>query len=313
VKDSDEIMMRYLLGELSEPERAELERQYFADSKAFDRLERFEHELIDSYARGRLPGETRALLEAAYLSNPARRERLRFGEALAAKVDQSEPARSRVSGDSRRRRVLSWVGFERPAFAFSMALVLFLLASGSVWLLVKSSRLRAELARRDSAETQLEQQQAELQRRLADEEKREQELAAELERALNSATPQTPPGPVTPAYVTLFLTATGVRGAETAPPARLVIPKGTQDVRVQLTLKDHDYIAYQVVLQTVGGLEILNRRNVKPRINKSGATFSFSLSATKLNSGDYMLTLRGAPREGDFEDVSVSLFHVERQ
>jgi hypothetical protein len=314
VKDSDDVMMRYLVGELSEPERVALESRYFADQRAFDRLERFEQDLIDKYARGRLPGETRARFEAAYLSNPNRRERLKFGEALAARIDQSEPSPVMpVNSGYWRQRLLSWVGPESRALAFSMALVLLLLAAGSVWLLVQSSRLRAELARRDSAAADQAQRQAELQRQLGDQQKQNQELAAQLERLSNTAAPQTSPSPggAVPAFVTLFLAANGVRGAEPAAPATLIIPKGTQEVRVNLTLKDHDYRDYQIVLQAIAGPEIFNRRNLKPRINRSGATFSLSLPASKLPTGDYMLTLRGAAPGGEFEDVSNSLFHVE--
>lgn len=316
MNESDDVMMRYLLGELSEPERIALESRYFTDPRAFDRLERFEQELIDNYARSRLPGETRARFEAAYLSNPNRRERLRFGEALAARIDQSEPPTViHFNGASWRQRLLSWVGPESRALAFSMALVLLLLAAGSVWLLVQSSRLRAELARRDSAAADLAQSQAELQRQLADQQKHNQELAAQLERLSNTPAPQTSPssGGAVPGFVTLFLAANGVRGAEPTAPTTLIIPKGTQEVRVNLTLKDHDYRDYQIVLQAIAGPEIFNRRNLKPRIDRSGAIFSLSLPASKLPTGDYMLTLRGAAPGGEFEDVSNSLFHVDKR
>jgi hypothetical protein len=314
VNDSDDVMRRYLLGELSEPERVALESRYFADQRAFDRLERFEQELIDKYARGRLPGETRARFEAAYLSNPNRRERLRFGEALAARIDQSEPSPvTHVNSGYWRQRFL--LGLETRMFAFSLALVVLLLAAGSVWLFVQSSRLRSELARRDSAAADQAQRQAELQRQLAEEQKHNQELAAQLERLSNAAVPQPSPSPggTVPAFVTLFLAANGVRGAEPTAPATLIIPKGTQEVRVKLTLRDHDYRDYQIVLQAIAGPEIFNRRNLKPTINRSGAIFSLSLPASKLPTGDYMLTLRGAAPGGEFEDVSNSLFHVEKR
>jgi len=75
--NSDEMMTRYLFGELSESERAELETEYFADPGAFNRLERFENDLIDDYTRGRLGGDTRARFERVYLSDPNRRTRLK--------------------------------------------------------------------------------------------------------------------------------------------------------------------------------------------------------------------------------------------
>jgi len=314
MKNSEDLVVRYLFGELSERERAELEKHYFDDPRAFDRLEGLENQLIDDYARGRLQGQTRERFERAYLSNPNRRERLRFAEALVARIDQSEgPLVAPAGAGPWWHSLLSSMGPARRALAFSMALALLLLAASSVWLLIQSRRLRAELARRNSAVASQEQLQAELQRQLADEQRRNQELTAELERASNSATSQTTPESATPAFVTLLLAASGVRGPETSPPPTLVIPKRTQQVRVQLTLKDVDYPDYQISLAAVGGQEISNRKNLRPRINKSGATFVFSLPAAKFAGGDYILTLRGVAPSGEAEDVSKSLFRVEKK
>jgi len=304
--------MGYLFGELSERQRAEMEAEYFDDPLAFDRLERFENDLIDRYSRGRLEGETRARFERAYLSDPNRRARLRFGEALVARIDQYEPS-SVTNAISARPRLRRFFTSLRPALAFSMAAIFLLLVFASVWLLIESKRLRTELAGRSADQARQEQRETELQRQLGEEQKRNQELAAELERASDSATAQRKPSPESPAFVTLLLAASGVRGAETASPPTLVIPKGTEQVRVQLTLKDNDYFSYQMVLRAIAGPEIYNGQNLKPRVNKSGATFSLSLAASKLSTGDYMLTLRGALQGGDFEDVSKSLFRVAKK
>jgi hypothetical protein len=305
---------------LSEAERAELEAEYFADPRAFDRLELFENDLIDDYARGRLGAQTRARFERAYLSNPSRRARLKFGEALAAHhaqlLDQVKlPVVTAVSGGPWWRNLFPRLSLERRALAFSMAVALLLLAFGSGWLLIQSRRLRTELAQQQAMQTRQEEYAAELQRQLADEQKRSQELTAELQRASNPVTPPTKPLSETPApaFVTLLLAANGVRGAETGSPHTLTIPKGTEQVHVQLSLKDNDYRTYQIVLRAIDGPEILNRQDLRPRTTRSGATVSLSLPASKLIGGDYMLTLRGALQSGEFEDVSKSLFRVEKR
>ena len=314
MKSSDDIVIGYLCGELSEAEREEVEGQYFTDPQAFDRLVRIENDLIDRYSRGRLSGETRERFERAYLSNKNLRARLKFGEALAEKLDRSEPSPVPTTrGSLWQQSFFSSLKLGKPAFAFSLALVLLLLF-GSVWLSIQSNRLRVELARLDAARAEQEQHEAELQQQLADERKRNQELASDLQRASDQATQKkTSPESVTPAFVTLLLTATGVRGAEPTSPPTLVVPKGTEEVHVQLTLKDHDYRNYQVVVQAIAGPQIFNRRNFKPRIDKSGATFIISLPSSKFAAGDYMLTLSGASQSGEFEDVSKSLFRVEKK
>jgi hypothetical protein len=314
MNNSDDMATRYLFGELPESQRAEMEAEYFDNPLAFDRLERLENDLIDKYVRGRLEAATRARLEQAYLRNPNRRARLKFAEALAARIDQYETPLVRDAARDGSRR---WRFFASPssALTFSMAAVFVLLVFASIWLLIESRRLRSELVRRDGAQARQEQHEAELQQQLGEEQKRNQELAAELQRASESAVAQTKPSPesAAPAVVTLLLAASAVRGSEAASPPTLEIPKGTQHVRVQLALKDNDYLSYQIVLRAVAGPEIFKGQNLKPRVNKSGAVFSLSVEPAKFMTGDYMLTLKGALQNGELEDVSKSLFRIEKK
>src|SRR5689334_19678761 len=90
--NSDEMMTRYLFGELSETEQAQLEARYFTDAQVFNQLAQLETELIDDYTRGRLSPQMRARFERAYLGHPNRRARLKFSEAFTARLDQSVAA-----------------------------------------------------------------------------------------------------------------------------------------------------------------------------------------------------------------------------
>ena len=121
-----------------------------------------------------------------------------------------------------------------------------------------------------------------------------------------------PPKSAAPTFVSLLLIVSGIRGAETKSPT-LSIPPGTQDVHIQLKIGENEYQSYQLELHAVGGKEIFNRKTVKPTVTKSGASFAFSLPASKFTSGDYILTLRGVMRTGEVEDVSKSLFRVEKK
>jgi cell division protein FtsL len=323
--NSDEMMTRYLFGELSEPEQARLEARYFTDAQTFEQLAQLETELVDSYARGRLSPQMRDRFERAYLVNPDRRARLRFGEALAARLDQI--AASRVADRTGVRAASWWQRFSslltggQRVFAFSMALALLLLSLASVWLFIQSKRLRQDLARTRDAQTAQEQRGREAEQQLAGERTRTQELTAELERARTEATPQPKsaapespaPSVVAPSVASLVLIAGGIRGVDTGAAPTLVIPKGTQQVRLQLKLMENEYQSYQLALQAVGGREVFNRRHFKPRPNRSGASFIFTLPASRVSPGDYILTLRGFTPSGELEDVSQSLFRVEKK
>jgi len=317
---SDEMLTRYLFGELSEAEQAQLEARYFADAQTFEQLAQLETELVDNYTRGRLSPPMRDRFERAYLVNPNRRVRLRFSEALAAKLDQFDAAQS---ADRTGIRATSWwqrisallTGGQR-VLAFSMALALLLLASVSVWLFIQSQRLRQDLARAREAQSAQAEREHEAQQQLASEQTRTQELTAELERARTE--PKLQPTPVaperpTPIVASLVLLASGIRGVDTGAPPRLVMPQGTQQVRLQLNLSEHDYQSYQLALQPVGGREICHRQHFKPKPNRSGVSFIIQLPAAKVSTGDYMLTLKGFTTKGELEDVSQSIFRVEKK
>jgi hypothetical protein len=130
----------------------------------------------------------------------------------------------------------------------------------------------------------------------------------------SSARPQTPP-PVSTSrsVVSLFLNARAVREPDSGSAPTVVIGPGIDEVRAQLALDEADYTRYQVALRSAGGAEIFARQHLKPRNTKSGAFLTISLPARTLASGDYLLTIGGEARTGDVEDVSKSLFRVERR
>ncbi|PYT01202.1 MAG: hypothetical protein DMF65_08125, partial [Acidobacteria bacterium] len=292
--NSDEMMTRYLFGELSEAEQSQLEARYFTDAQTFDQLTQLETELVDSYARGRLSPRMRERFERAYLGNPDRRARLRFGEALAAKLD--EIAASRVADQAGVgvapwwQRLSSLLRGGRRALAFSLALALLLVSSLSVWLFVHSRHLRQDLARAREAQAAQEQREREARQQLDSEQARTQELTVELEHARTEPklqpTPTAPESPApsvaAPSVASLVLIAGGIRGVDTGASPTLLIHKGTQQVRLQLKLRENEYQSYQLVLQAVGGKEVFNRQHFKPQTDRSGASFIFSLPASKV-------------------------------
>lgn len=325
--DSDETLTRYLLGELPEPEQARLEERYFKDAQTFEHLALLEAELVDDYARGRLSPRMRERFERTYLARPDRRARVRFGEALTARLDEIAAARAAERAGAVHaswwQRLSASLAGGRRALAFSLALLLLLVSSASVWLFIRGERLRRELARARDSQAAQEQSASAAQQQLADERARTQELTAEpgggeptlqpTPTAPASPTPETPPrAAAAPAVASLVLTAGGVRGVETGAPPTLVIHKETQQVRLRLKLSENEYQNYQLVLQSVGGSEVFSRR-LKPAVGRRGASFNVTLPARAVAAGDYILTLRGATSGGQLEDVSQSLFRVERK
>ena len=112
--------------------------------------------------------------------------------------------------------------------------------------------------------------------------------------------------------VSLALIVGGVRGADGGPTQTLVIPHDTTQAQILLSLKDDSYPRYRVSLRKIGGPEIFSETNIRPRSTKAGSRFVFTIPARQLTSGEYALTLSGVTPEGGFDDLSKSLFRVEK-
>ena len=92
----DKKLTRYLLGDVSDKERLEIEDRYLSDEEFFDELLVAEDELIDDYVRGRLSRADRDSFESNFLCSPAREERVKSARALMQFADLHGAA-SRVS------------------------------------------------------------------------------------------------------------------------------------------------------------------------------------------------------------------------
>ena len=313
MNEHEEILMtRYLFGELSEAEQGQLEERYFADRQIFDQLAQLETRLLDEYARGSLPAQMHARFERAYLDNPHRRARVKFSDALTARIDQAaaSPEQTSVPATSLRHRILSLLTGRPRALRLAMAAAL-LFSFVAVWLFIQNQRLLHDLARTRDARDAQTRQEGKTEEQLTMERDRNQQLTAELERVRAEAQPHL----MSPArsVATLALIIGDARGTVIGTPPTLIIRKETKQVRLQLKRSDNEYKSYELTLQAAGGKEIFNRRHVRPMVTKSGASFVFTLPASQISAGDYILTLRGHLLNGELEDVSQSLFRVEKQ
>src|ERR1700686_3525838 len=89
----DEILLvRYLLGNLTEEEQAQVEDRAFADTDYRDALEAVEADLIDAYVRGGLSPSERREFERRFLTSPGRRSKVEFARALARVAAESKAA-----------------------------------------------------------------------------------------------------------------------------------------------------------------------------------------------------------------------------
>jgi anti-sigma factor RsiW len=141
---TDRTLRAYLLGTLTDDERAAVEERMFEDDESHAALLAMQDELIDGYARGELAAWERERLERGLFATEDGRARLRFARALAAVTQTAEaPAPRGPIHGARPRTPLN----ASPGLLPAIAALLALAVAGSIWLTIDNVRLRREVAR----------------------------------------------------------------------------------------------------------------------------------------------------------------------
>ena len=326
----EDLIKRYLLGELSAAEQTALEDEYFNDESKYDQICKAEDELLDAAARGSLSEADRERFERSYLANPGRRRRVMFAKALTRMVDEELASRRdapRTAGGEWGERVdggFSWrsqiarlsLG---PRLALSLTLITaaLLIGLGGAWLVIETSRLRAQLAeamREGETQRRREQTQAgqiadlEAQyRQLAEERQR---LQAQLQEAKEKASPHyhVAPGPV---FFALSLRAFRDSGGQE--PRTLTIPRGAKEAHLRINLTAHEFPYYQVMLLTIDGMKAFTQKNLRPQATITGDFVIVRIPAGKFASGDNILALSGINAGGELETLGKTIVKVRRE
>jgi len=318
-EDVDTALRRYLLGELSEPERAALETEYFANRETLEEVCAVENDLIDDYVRGNLTDAEQELFEQQYCSSPARLRRIQFGETMLSSLFEipatpgtgvpPEPAPRTVLGPF--DAVLSrWRLRMAPALA-GLALIL-TVAVGLLGL--ECLRLKQRLTASEQAVSSQSQRERELERQLGDLSATSGQLAKDLDdlRSQKEREQNNPPGAKLPAIVAAFALKLGsIRGS--GEPQVLMVAQDADVVELRLELGNLDFKKYSATLQTPEGTELWRQSEVRVRPSQIGGRAVIRVPARRLPPGDYVLRLDGISPSGEAVEVSDCYFRVVRK
>ena len=302
---SDQTLVRYLRGELSEEERTEVERSYFADDEVFERLVSFDTDLLDEYTRNEMDPETAGAFERRLGSDPYK-ERVAFAQALRDAMGDEpvtrpsglEPQGVPEARSSALRRLLPMA-----------ATILLAVAAG--WFAVQSAALRKERQQLAARRVDLENRIQRLGEQVAAQERTVEELNRRLRTAASPRVPELRgTTPINDRTVSFLLTAGLLR--DPASLNRLDIPAGTSIVRLDLVVEDPGRRSYDAVLEKASGREVWRRQGLRPtKQTPPMETVSVSLPAKVLLPGDYVLVLRGLTARGVSEALAEYVFRVE--
>jgi hypothetical protein len=278
----DEELLRYLLGRLPDEARERLDEASIADDEFVACLRTAETNLIDSYVRGRLSGDTLERFESYYLSSPLRRANVRAAARFLGAVDRSA---ARSESAPFMHRLARPIRFVPIAAVATLALVV-----GGVFVF-RAARPRSDVTLATSANPAV-------------------ERPADVPRQADpvSASPSPPslpvPGsdrPASPGPIVAIVLLPPTRSV--APIPTLTVATGVDRVRFELQLESNDFPRYRVGLKDPATNQIVWRSSwIAPGSAADPASVSVLVPAALLGPQRYSLDLTGRDA-GDRDDV----------
>ncbi len=313
--DNEELLQRFLFGDLSASERAEVEDRFLANDDFFQELLLGEDDLIDAYVRAELPAAERALFERCCLSTQSGRERVEFAQALfdsvsgqdAAAVVAMMRAPGRTGSPSWWRALFDALARRRPALGFALASVLLVCALGGLWFLTDRARHNTPQPEQARQISPLPTSESTANTPAAQEPLNQAKVTPPPAPARET---QKKPAPTSPVIATFTLLPGAVRSEGNSNIFALL--RGASEVRLRLVLEGEEYRQYRATLSTAEGRKFWSRVVAKGTANKS-ASLTLSLPAALLKNDDYVLGLSGANANGEWESVSDYSFRIVKQ
>jgi hypothetical protein len=267
----DEVVRRFLLGDLSSSEQPAFEQGLFSDNGLEDRVRRAELELADDYAYGRLAAAERDLFERKFLVSAERHRKLEVSKGLRERFAPVAAAKPKV-------RVWSLFTVTRPAWRLAFGAVVLLILFATALLVIKEPRLTQRITEKI------------IPRRPAP-----RSAPQEANHPTNESIPEhqvTPsPMPVHDQSSSSMMSVALAPAPETGEVPCVNPPKGVGDVvRFQLAARSDQRGPYRAELLTVEGQTVFTVESIKPP-DAPGAPVDFDVPAALLKAGNYQIKL----------------------
>jgi hypothetical protein len=285
----EQMIVKYLLGSLSEKESEQLDEMSVTNDDFAQRLQDTENDLVDAYVRGELPADMVARFKSHYLNSARRRHKVTFAETfrdmLIVQPARIETTRSRA-----------------PVFQLALVAVAAVMMLFGGYFMFENLRLRNERSALERRESELRQ---ELARQRSTDTEKERELARVREKLIQLEQ-RVPPNQQHDVRVIAFNLSPQTRSIGQIP--ILSLPAGTDAVDITLKLETNDFSRYTVLLKDPAKDKILWSDNLK-----AAKSLQFRLPANLLKAQNFVLELSGISASGVAEIVSSYPFRVSTQ
>jgi hypothetical protein len=283
------VIRRYLLGDLDEERRQQVEERLFTSPAFKTQLQIAEDELVEDYLAGRLSASARDVFRRRFLLIREQKQRIELISALRAYADKQPPLSIPAAASGSRTRYYG--GSRLPVFLagspsrsmLTAAVIIVILVGGAMGLLrylSKTSMNPADLSRR-------------------------QEIELEVRRLNPPSGQPFPPELATPAAhissVTLNPNTVTRSGGELA---KVEISDSVTIMQFRLKLPLDGYDSYRLTLYTSEGAELLGHDGLTPQSLNGIKDLIFNLPSSALPPGDYQFRLSGRRNANRFEEVA---------
>ena len=298
------LLVRYLLGTLTEEEQIRVEDRAFAEPDYMETLEAAEADLIDAYVRSELPQADREAFERRFLMSPQRRSKVEFARALARVTAQIPPFAFPAS-----ERLSIWQVLSRPsssALRFAPALAAVFCVAGISWVASDNASMRSRLSALEAQRRDLQVRGKGLEQELSKQQSRAESLAAQMQ---SRPSPERQHSPV---IASLVLMAGPTRSE--ARIEQLVLGPETQVAHIEIQLEPMDnYPRFRAVLSTRSGKEIMVLSDITARRTGAGNTVAVDFPASALATEGYELALKGLSGGQAAQDIGYYYFAVRKR
>lgn len=307
----DELLHRFLLGELAEDEAESLERRLLQEEELFELCEAIEGDLLAASARGELtPAENERVL-ARLAASPGGRARLALARSLARSAEEAPvapmpaPLPFRRVAESPPRRAGRWMALA--------ATLLFFVAGGS-WVVNElletmppgapvEKAMRNGPAKEDPAKAP-----PLVAQRQPEPEKRPAERPAPPEP--EPVAPEPAPSLTTAVFQLALASRRSADPAEELP--RFAVPKGTGEIEIQLDLggEEQSFNTFNALVRSYGLGDVWSGQGIAPQTLDWGTVLILEIPAKKLPDGRYEMEVQGVSAEGQAERIGVQEFEI---
>jgi hypothetical protein len=294
------LLLRYLLGNLSDEEQVQVEDWAFSDAEHLRIMQNAEADLVDSYVRGELPVADRRKFEGRFLTSLQRRNKVEFARALAQVAAEFTPSRPAVQQrQSPWQALLNMLRGFHPAVQFAAGMALLVVVVGASWVAVQNASMRSRVSTLEAQRIELE--------------NRERTLRQQLSQPARAPEAQRSPGPAERApLIAPLVFLSGIPRGETRG-QQLTLAPGTRLAHMEIQLEPRDdFPRFRVELHTRGGDDVLTLSGLSRRRTNGAYSVSFDVPASTLPRGEYELALEGVSDTGA-TDIGFYYFRVQKQ